>query len=48
MDFKPVDISMKDMVEKYTGRWKLECSEYTFSNLLMWGCGGNILLCEED
>lgn len=30
MDFKPIDISMKQMVEHYTAKWKLECSEYTF------------------
>ena len=47
MDFKPIDISMKQMVEHYTAKWKLECSEYTFSNLLMWGCGGNIMLAED-
>lgn len=48
MDFKPIDISMKQMVEHYTAKWKLECSEYTFSNLLMWGCGGNIMLAEDE
>jgi len=48
MDFKPIDISMKQMVEHYTEKWKLECSEYTFSNLLMWGCGGNIMLAEDE
>lgn len=48
MDFKAIDISMKQTVERYTAKWKLECSEYTFSNLLMWGCGGNIMLCEDE
>ena len=48
MDFKPIDISMKQTVEHYTAKWKLECSEYTFSNLLMWGCGGNIMLAEDE
>lgn len=48
MDFKLIDISMKQMVEHYTAKWKLECSEYTFSNLLMWGCGGNIMLAEDE
>lgn len=48
MRFEPVDITMKDMVERYTKSWKLESSEYTFTNLLMWGVGGRIRLAEEN
>lgn len=47
MNFKQIDISMKSMVEGYTSAWGLECSEYTFANLLMWGTNGRILLCEK-
>lgn len=48
MDFRPIDISMKGLVEKYSAPWKLEGSEYTFSNILIWGAGGNIRVAEED
>ncbi len=48
MDFRPIDISMKTMVESYTKPWKLKCSEYTFSNLLMWGADDKILVAQED
>lgn len=37
MDFQPIDIQMKARVERYTKPWQLQCSEYTFSNLYMWG-----------
>ena len=47
MDFKPIDISMKAMIERYTSAWKLECSEYTFSNILSWGSCGNIFAYED-
>lgn len=39
---------MKSMVESYTKPWKLKCSEYTFTNLLIWGADDKIKLAEED
>ncbi|HWQ57607.1 MAG TPA: phosphatidylglycerol lysyltransferase domain-containing protein [Clostridia bacterium] len=48
MDFRSIDVSMKSMVEGYTRPWKLTCSEYTFTNLLIWGAEDKIKLAEED
>ncbi len=39
---------MKSMVESYTKPWKLKGSEYTFTNLFIWGAEGKIKLAEED
>ena len=35
MDFQLIDIQMKARVERYTKPWRLQCSEYTFTNLYM-------------
>ena len=48
MNFRPIDVSMKTMVESYTKPWKLKCSEYTFTNLLIWGAEDKIKLAEEN
>lgn len=48
MIFEPIDIKMKQRFEAYSAPWALEGSEYTFSNLLIWGVGGNIQLAEEN
>lgn len=48
MILRPIDISMKTMVEQYTKAWKLRSSEYTFTNLLIWGDGGNLKIAEEN
>ena len=44
LDFQPINLSMKPMVEKYREHWDMDSSEYTFTNLLMWGTDGHILL----
>ena len=48
MRFEPVELAMKNAVERYTTAWGLESSEYTFTNLLMWGVGGKIQLAEDN
>lgn len=47
-DFQPIELSMKPMVEKYRAHWDMDGSEYTFTNLLIWGTNGRILLAERD
>ncbi len=46
MEFQPIDIQMKALVERYTKPWCLQCSEYTFTNLFMWGQGEGIRVAE--
>lgn len=48
MKFWPIDVSMKSLVESYTKPWKLKCSEYTFTNLLIWGADDKIKIAEEN
>lgn len=48
MDFQPIDIQMKARVERYTKPWRLQCSEYTFTNLYMWGKEECIRIAEQD
>lgn len=39
---------MKSFVESYTKPWRLHASEYTFTNLLIWGAEDKIKVAEED
>ena len=48
MDFRSIDVSMKSFVESYTKPWRLHASEYTFTNLLIWGAEDKIKVAEED
>lgn len=48
MEFEPIDIQMKARVEHYTKPWHLQCSEYTFTNLYMWGKEECIRIAEQD
>ncbi len=48
MDLCSIDISKKSLVESYTRPWRLHSSEYTFTNLLIWGAEDKIKIAEED
>lgn len=48
MEFQSIDIQMKERVEHYTKPWRLQCSEYTFTNLYMWGKEECIRIAEQD
>ena len=39
---------MKALVESYTKPWHLQCSEYTFTNLFVWGAENKIMIAEEN
>lgn len=39
---------MKSTVEGYAKPWKLKCSEYTFTNLFIWGAKGKIRMAEQN
>lgn len=48
MEFRPIELGMKARIERYTKPWKLQCSEYTFTNLYIWGKEANLEVAEED
>lgn len=48
LDFQPITLDMKPLVESYTKAWKLKNSEYTFTNLFMWGKSENIRIAEHN
>ena len=47
-DFKPVTIDFMAMAQAYKFPWKLQNSEYTFTNLLMWSTDECIKLAEYE
>lgn len=46
LQFRPIAPEMRELVLSYTAPWLLSSSEYTFTNLLMWGTDGRIKLAE--
>lgn len=48
LDFQPVDLAMKPLVDRYIAPHGIWGSEYTFTNLLMWGQNGQIKIAEKD
>lgn len=48
MKFEPISLDMRLMIKKYNAQWKLQCSEYAFGNLFIWGSNGKVKICEED
>lgn len=46
LDFQPIELSMKPLIEKYRAYWNMDSSEYTFTNLFIWGAGGHISIAE--
>lgn len=37
LQFKPITLESKSIIEKYTKGWQLECSDLSFANLFIWG-----------
>jgi len=48
MEFRPIELDMKALVERYTKPWHLQCSEYTFTNLYIWGKEANLEIAEDE
>lgn len=48
MDFRPIRLEDKPLIEHYVKAWKLINSSYTFTNLFIWGHSDNILIAEEQ
>ncbi|MBQ3552235.1 MAG: DUF2156 domain-containing protein [Clostridia bacterium] len=48
MDFRPIRLEDKSLIEHYVRAWGLINSSYTFTNLFIWGHSDNILIAEEQ
>jgi len=48
LNFRPVDISMKPMVDRYIGASGILSSEYTFTSSLIWGAGNKVHMAEHE
>ena len=48
LDFHQISLADKPLVERYRAAWDMESSEYTFTNLLIWGTDGRIWLAEQN
>ncbi len=46
MDFHDITPDMKQYIDGFIKPWRLQNSEYTFTNLLMWGMNGHIKVAE--
>lgn len=42
LDFKDITLDTKPIIESYTRDWKLECSDFSFTNLFIWGAEGKM------
>ena len=48
LQFQPIAPEMRELVLRYTTPWHISGSEYTFTNLLMWGTNGRIQIAEHE
>lgn len=48
LHFRPVDLSMRELVRSYTKPLHIQNSEYTFTSLFMWGKEDRIRIAEEE
>ncbi len=42
LNFKPIDLSAKEVIESYTKPWNIGCSDLSFANLFIWGANGKM------
>ena len=48
LDFKPITLDTKTLIDSYTKPWMLECSDLSFTNLFIWGADGKMEYAEKD
>ena len=48
LDFKPIELDCKSIIEKYTAPWNIENGEFTFTNMFIWGGDGKMEYAEKD
>ncbi len=46
--FQPITLDKKVLIESYTNPWMLECSDLSFTNLIIWGADGKMEYAEKD
>ena len=48
LEFKPITLDVKPIIDSYTKECGLECSDLSFANLFIWGVGGKMEYAELD
>lgn len=48
LQFQPITIADKELIESYTKPWEAECSDLSFANLFIWGGDGNMQYAEKN
>ncbi len=48
LEFHPITIQDKELIESYTKPWEAECSDLSFANLFIWGGDGNMQYAEKN
>lgn len=46
--FRPITLDAKNIIERYTKPWALECSDLSFANLFIWGADGKMEYAEKN
>jgi uncharacterized protein len=46
--FNPITLDKKDLIESYTKPWGAECSDFSFTNMYIWGADGKMEYAEKD
>lgn len=48
LEFHPITLEAKPIIESYTKAWGLECSDLSFTNLFIWGANQKMEYAESD
>lgn len=48
LEFKPITLESKSLIESYTKPWETECSDFSFTNMFIWGTNGKIEYAEKN
>lgn len=48
LKFEPISLEMQETIKRYTGTWNIRESEYTFTNLYIWGYEDRIKIAQHD
>ena len=48
LNFKPITLDVKPLIDSYAKPWMLECSDLSFTNLYIWGADGKMEYAEKN
>ena len=48
LNFKPITLDAKPLIDSYAKPWMLECSDLSFTNLYIWGADGKMEYAEKN